>query len=208
MADKPEPGAELISRHPDERFARRHARVTRRRKIAGATEMEEKLPDGDSDGELHGDQLLMAERVTAAQPGGAIRMGDVIEQIIARDNLERLVLPPARMLAPPTQQRAGPSGLKAHLQPFRRRLDTSDEDEPERPVWLPCRPHMEFYDDNHEQEEEIEPEPPRRRKNVRRRVNLFIDAEAGVDYDASNDIESDDENDDLDRFIVADDIEF
>ena len=37
-------------------------------------------------------------------------------------------------------------------------------------------------------------------------MNPFIDAEAGVDGDASNDEESDDENDDLNGFIVADNI--
>ena len=73
VADQPEPGAELIIWHPQERFARRHDRVTRRLKLAGAMEMEEELPDGDADNELHGDQLLMAERVAAARPGGAIR---------------------------------------------------------------------------------------------------------------------------------------
>ena len=36
VADQPEPGAELIIRHTDERFARRHARVTRRLELAGA----------------------------------------------------------------------------------------------------------------------------------------------------------------------------
>ena len=118
MADQPEPGAELIIRHPDKRFARRHARVTRRFKRAGAMEMEEKLPDGDADGELHGDQLLMAERVAAAQPAGAIRMGYVTKQIIARDNLERPASPPARMPLQPLPQRAGLSGLNAHLPPF------------------------------------------------------------------------------------------
>ena len=70
----------------------------------------------------------MAERVAAARPGGAIRMGDVIERIIARYNLDRPVSPPSRMLAPSTQQRAGPSGLNVHLPPFRRRVDSSDED--------------------------------------------------------------------------------
>ena len=78
VADQPEPVAKLIIRHPEERFARRHARVTRRLELAGAMDMEEKLPDGDADGELHGDQLLVAERVAASRPGGAIRMGDVI----------------------------------------------------------------------------------------------------------------------------------
>ena len=105
----------------------------------------------------------MAERVAAARPGSAIRMGDVIEQIIVCDNLEQPVSPPARMLAPPTQQRVGLSGLNAHLPPFRRRVDLSDEDEPERPVWPPRRPHLEFDDGDYDQEEDTEPVPPKRR---------------------------------------------
>ena len=36
VADQPEPGAELIIRQPEERFARRHARVTKRLELAGA----------------------------------------------------------------------------------------------------------------------------------------------------------------------------
>ena len=117
-ADKPEPGAELIIRHPEERFARRHARVTRRLELAGAMGMDEELLDGDADGELHCDLLIVAERVTAARPGGASRMCDVIERIIARDNLERPILPPAQMPELPTPQRAGPSELNAHLPLF------------------------------------------------------------------------------------------
>ena len=119
-------------------------------------EIEEELPYGDADGELHGDQLLMAERVAAARPGGAIRMGDVIERIIARDNLEGQNSPPARMPAPPPPQRAGSSELSAHLPPFRRRVDSSDEEEHERPVWPPRRPHLEFDDGDYEQEEDTE----------------------------------------------------
>ena len=38
-------------------------------------------------------------------------------------------------------------------------------------------------------------------------MNLFIDSVAGVNIDASNDEKSDDENDDLDGYIVADDID-
>ena len=72
VADQPELGAELIIRHPEERFARRQVRVTRRLELASAIEKEEELPDGDTGGELHGDQLLMAERVADARPGGAI----------------------------------------------------------------------------------------------------------------------------------------
>ena len=73
VADQPEPGAELIIRHPEERFARRHARLTRSLELAGAMEMEEKLPNGDDDRELHGDQLLLAERMAAAPLSGVIR---------------------------------------------------------------------------------------------------------------------------------------
>ena len=202
MADQPKPGAELIIRHPEERFARRQARVIRRLKLAGAMKMEEELPDGDAVGELHGDQ-----RVAAARPGGAIRMGEVIERIIACHNLERPVSPAARMPAPPTQQHAGPSGVNAHLPQFHRRVDSSDEDEPERPEWPPRLPQLEFDDGDYEQVD-TEIETLKRRNKARRRVNPFIDAEANVDGDASNDEVSDDDNDDLDGFIVADDIEF
>ena len=208
VADQPELGAELIIRHREERFARRGARVTRRLKLASAMEMEEKeLPDGNADIELHSDQLLVAERVAAARPDGAIRMGDVIERIIARDNLTRPVPLPTQKSVPPTPQRAGPSALNAHLPPFRRRVDSFDEEQPERPVWPPRRPRLEFVVGDYEQEEEIEPEPPRRRKRARRRANPFIDSEAGVDGEASGEEGSDDENDDLYGFIVADDVE-
>ena len=166
----------------------------------------EELPDGDADTELHGDQLLVAERVAAARPGGAIRMGDVIERIIARDNLDRPILPPALIPAPPTPQLAGPSGLSAYLPPFRRRVDSSDEQEPKRLVWPPCRPHMEFDDNDYEHDKNVDLKPARRRKRARLRANLFIDAKAGVDKDASGDEGTDDEIDNLDGFIVADDV--
>ena len=55
VTDQPEPGAELIIRPPEKRFARRHDRVTRRLELAVSIKMEEELPDGDADGELHGD---------------------------------------------------------------------------------------------------------------------------------------------------------
>ena len=95
-------------------------------------EIEEELPDGHAEGELNGDQLLMAELVAAARSGGAIRMGDEIERIIARDTLERPVSPPAQMPAPLTPKRSGPSGLNAHLPPFCPHVNSSDEDKPER----------------------------------------------------------------------------
>ena len=176
VADQPEPGAELIIRHLEKRFARRHVRVTRHLELAGAINMEEELPDGDADGELHGDQILVAERVAAARPVGAIRMGDVIERIIARDNLERPISPPARMPESPIPQRARPSGLNANLPPFRRLIDSSDEDEAVWPVWPPRRSHLELKDGDYEQDSDSEPEPPRRRKKARRSNNPFIDA--------------------------------
>ena len=118
MADQPEPGVELIIQHPEKRFNRRHARVIRRLELVGALEINENLPDGYVDGELQGDELLITERVIAAPPCGAIRMGEVIERIIACDNLERPVATPVRMPAPPTQQRAGRSGRNVHFRHF------------------------------------------------------------------------------------------
>ena len=144
VADLQEPGAELVIRHPEERFARKHALVTRRFKIVDAMNMVTQLHDDYFEGELHGDQLLAAKREADARPGAAIRMSEVIERIIARDNLERPVSPPSRMPPPPSSQRAGPSGLNAHLPAFRRRVDSSDEDVPDRSVWPPRRPHLEF----------------------------------------------------------------
>ena len=91
------------------------------------------------------------------------------------------------MPAPSLPQRAGPSRLNAHLPPFRRRVDSFDEEEPERPVWPPRRSHLEFDDGYYEQEEDTEPQPVRRRKHARRRANPFIDTEVGVDGNASCD---------------------
>ena len=87
-------------------------------------------------------------------------------------------------------------------------MDSSDEEEPERPVWPPRRPHLEFDDCDYEQEENTQPQPVRRRKYARLRANPFIDTEAGLDGNASGDEKTDDEIDDLDGFIVADDVEY
>ena len=175
IAYYPEPGAELIIRHPEKRFDLRHARVIRRLKLAGAIEMEEELPDGDADGELNGDQLLMVERVAAARLGGAIWIGNVIERIIAYDNIKRPNFSPAYLAAPPPTQRAKPSGLNARLPPFRRHVQSSDEEEPEQPVWPQLRFNLLFDEGDYEQKEDTEPQPVRRRKNARRRSTLFID---------------------------------
>ena len=65
---------------------------------------------------------------------------------------------------------------------------------------------MEF-DDGHYEQEDVELEPTRRRKRARRRAIQLIDAEAGVNRDAYDE-GTDEENNDLDGFTVADDIEF
>ena len=75
-------------------------------------------------------------------------------------------------------------------------------------MWPPRRPHLVFDDGDYKQEEDIEPQLVRHQKSVRYRANPFIDTEAGVDGDASGDERTDDENDDLDCFIVADDVEY
>ena len=131
VADLPKPGADHIIRHPETRFACRHGRVTRRFELSSAMEMKEMLPNSDVDNELYGDQHLMAEQVTAARPNGADRIGEVIERIIERDNLERPDSQLAWMPAPLTPQRAGPSKLNAYLPPFCRHVTSSDEDEPD-----------------------------------------------------------------------------
>ena len=130
MSDQPEPGAEPIIRNPEERYAQRHVRVTRRIEPSGAMEMEKELPNGDVYNELHGDQLLMTERMAVARTNDVIWISEVIEQLIARDNLVRSASLTIRMPAPPTQKRAGLSELIAHLSPFCSCVNSLDEDEP------------------------------------------------------------------------------
>ena len=206
VADHPDPGAELLIKHAEKRFNSCHARVTRRLKLSNVMDMVEELPYVDAEGERIGDQLLLAAQEAAGRPGGAIRMGDVIERIIASDNLEQQASPPARMPAFPTPQRAKPSGLNAQQPPFRRRIDSIDEEKPKRPVSPPRRLLMEFDDGDYE-EEDAEPAPFRRRKKARPRANPFIDAEAGVLGDASSEGGSYDEIDGQDGFIAADNVE-
>ena len=110
------------------------------------------------------------------------------------------------MPAPSTLQRAGPSGLNAHLPTFQCCVDSFDGEASEQPVWPPRRPRMSLDVDVNEHHEDIEPEPQRRQKRARRQANSFFDSEASVDGEASGDEGSDDENNDLDGFIVADNV--
>ena len=104
-------------------------------------------------------------------------------------------------------QSAKLSGVNADLPPFRSRVDSSDQEEQERPAWPRRRQHIKFDDGDYKQDEDVESEPPRRRKRERCSANPLIDADAGADEDARGEKEFDDVNDDLDGFIVADDIE-
>ena len=65
---------------------------------------------------------------------------------------------------------------------------------------------MAFDDGDYEQNDDVEPEPPRRRKRARSRTNPFIDAETGVDGDASGEENADDKINDLDEYIVTKDV--
>ena len=97
------------------RFKRKHARVEktlakRTRRDSNGEDISgdeyEPVPGDDENGELSGAQLRKAERAAAARPGAAIRIGDVIERICARGNMQLPTSPPRRM-PPPSSQRAG-----------------------------------------------------------------------------------------------------
>ena len=77
-------------------------------------------------------------------------------------------------------------------------------------MWPSRRPHLEFEEKDYEQMEDAEVKGVKRRKQVRCLANPFLDTEAGVDRDVSDDELSIEENSDygLDGFIVADDVEY
>ena len=104
VAKYPEPGAELVITKVDERFKSRHAGVIRR--LQNNNTINKKEPEN----EFLNNQFLVAKRIADARPGSAIRMGEVIKNIIERENIDRPVSLPFSMQAPPTPQRAGPSG--------------------------------------------------------------------------------------------------
>ena len=96
-------------------FKRKHTRVEkelakRGRRDSNGEEIGgdefEQVPEGDENGELTDAQLRQAERAAAARPGAATRIGDVIERICARGNLQVPTSPPRRLPAP-RPQRAG-----------------------------------------------------------------------------------------------------
>ena len=85
------------------RFKRNHERVVRTvakraRRDSNGEEIGgdeyDQVPEGDENGELNDAQLRQAERAAANRPGAAIRIGDAIERICARDNLHMPDSPP------------------------------------------------------------------------------------------------------------------
>lgn len=56
--------------------------MTGRIQKTGVMNMDKDLNDGDADGKLQNDQLLMAARVAAARLYEAVRMNDVIEHLL------------------------------------------------------------------------------------------------------------------------------
>ena len=124
-----QPGADLIieqqqprrqanttqSERQELNFKGKHARVVKTLSKRGHRDSDgeeiggdeyEQVPNGDENGEITDAQLLQAERAAAARPGAATRIGDVIERICARGNLQVPTSPPRRypVLSP---QRAG-----------------------------------------------------------------------------------------------------
>ena len=99
------------------RFKRNHERVVRTvakqaRRDSTGEEIKgyeyEQVPEGDENGELNDAQLRQAERATANPPGAAIWIGDAIERICARENLQ-MPGSPFKLMPPPSLQRAGNS---------------------------------------------------------------------------------------------------
>ena len=213
------------------RFKRNHERVVitvakRARRDSTGEEIggdeHEQVPEGDENGELNDAQLRQAEQATANRPGAAIRIGDAIERICARDNLQIPDSPPKRMRLP-SPQRAGKSYNELMLKllhnsvcnlfagPSRANLPCSgigprrivyssdeEEDAPPRPPPVGYRPHKidESDSDDHW---------PARNPNRQAQSNPIIETEAGVDGHASAD-EDDRDAGDLDGFIVDDDV--
>ena len=68
----------------------------------------EQVPEGDENGERNDAKLRQAELATADCPGAAIRIGEAIERMCARENLQVPDSPP-KQLPPPTPQLAGKS---------------------------------------------------------------------------------------------------
>lgn len=109
------------------RFKRKNVRVAkllakRNRRDSNGEEIGgdeyDQVPEGDENGQLDGAQLTRAERAAAARPGAAVRMGDAIERICARQNIQMPSSPPKRLpviMLQPSPNRAGMSLLSVFV---------------------------------------------------------------------------------------------
>jgi len=95
------PPRESIDKCKDKRYKRRTNRLQQRLAELQMAENEsdweydgDSMPDGDAQGELHGEALKQAERAAAARPGLAVRMGDVIERLTANATSQSRDQPP------------------------------------------------------------------------------------------------------------------
>ena len=214
--EQPEPGNDLVieERAPratrtqrwEARLDRKHKRAVKKARALGPDE----INDDDPDIELDGDQLVQAEREAAARPGAARRMEELFNNMLNRFAPDRPASPPPR--DPPhvlEAQRAGPSRRRSadeedDMRPRKvSRFVESDSDDDDPP---PTPPRGLVVLDPEEQEErwrQVEQERSRRRRSRRR--NPYIDAQAGAS-DAEDESSEDDE-DDMNGFIVGDDIE-
>ena len=84
------PPRESIDKCKDKRYKKKNKQVQKKLAELQMAENEsdweyegDEVPDGDAHGELHGEALHQAERAAAARPGLAVRMGDVIERLMA-----------------------------------------------------------------------------------------------------------------------------
>ena len=93
-------GVEMVVVVPPSRNERYEVKLAQKHAKVVKTACALRPDNGNFDVELHGNKLLVTEREAATRPDGAIRICDVIEQIIAREHIQRPVSPPARMPAP------------------------------------------------------------------------------------------------------------
>ena len=105
--EQPEAGNDLQiesrAKKDEARLQRKHALAIKR---ARRTQSEDISEDDEAD--VHGDDLILAQRAAIARPVPSVRINTVIERICARDHLERPTSPPIRMPLPSlSPQRAG-----------------------------------------------------------------------------------------------------
>ena len=87
MAERPD--TELIIERRERLFEKKHARVLKkvtarpRRHSNGMADEYQEIPNVNTRGELHGAEVVQAERAAAARPGATVQLERVIERIIA-----------------------------------------------------------------------------------------------------------------------------